>query len=36
MLRKSGLFQKADECILGDGDFVEAALKRANERLDTA
>jgi putative transposase len=36
MLRRSGLFQKADERILGNGDFVEQALDRAKERLDPA
>jgi hypothetical protein len=36
MLRRSGLFQKADERILSDGDFVEQALVRAEERLDPA
>jgi REP element-mobilizing transposase RayT len=34
MLRKSGLFQKSDERILGDGDFVESILRQANERLE--
>jgi REP element-mobilizing transposase RayT len=34
MLRKSGLFQKSDERILGNGDFVESVLHRANERLE--
>jgi putative transposase len=34
-LRKSGLFQKADQRILGDGDFVERALTQANERLES-
>jgi len=36
MLRKSRLFQKADERILGDGDFVEQALGRLNERFEPA
>jgi len=36
MLRKSRLFQKADERILGDGDFVEKALGRINEQLEPA
>jgi hypothetical protein len=36
MLRRSVLFQKADERILGDGDFVEQALDRAKERLGPA
>jgi hypothetical protein len=36
MLRRSGLFQKADERILSDGEFVEQALGRAEERLDPA
>ena len=34
MLRKAKLFQKADERILGDGDFVQRALDKANERLE--
>jgi REP element-mobilizing transposase RayT len=34
MLRKSGLFQKSDERILGDGDFVESVLHQANEQLE--
>jgi hypothetical protein len=34
MLRKANLFQKADERILGDGDFVQRALDHANEQLD--
>lgn len=34
ILRKSGLFQKSDERILGDGDFVESVLRQANERLE--
>lgn len=35
MLRKSGLFQKADQRILGDGDFVERVLKHIDERLES-
>ncbi len=34
MVRKSGLFQKSDERILGDGDFVEGVLRQANEQLE--
>ena len=34
MLRKAKLFQKADERILGDGDFVQRALDHANEHLE--
>jgi chromosomal replication initiation ATPase DnaA len=34
MFRKSGLFQKSDERILGDGDFVERVLHQANEQLE--
>lgn len=34
MLRKSGLYQKSDERILGDGDFVENVLHQANEQLE--
>jgi putative transposase len=33
-MRKSGLFQKADQRILGDGDFVERVLKQSDERLE--
>jgi len=33
-LRKAGLFQKSDERILGDGDFVETVLSDAQEALD--
>ena len=33
-LRQAGFRQKADERILGDGDFVAAVLKAAQERLD--
>ena len=32
-LRKSGSFQKSDERILGDGDFVESVLAEAEEAL---
>jgi hypothetical protein len=35
MLRKPGLYQKSDERILGDGDFVESVLHQANEVLFT-
>ena len=31
---KAGVQQKSDERMLGDGDFVEDVLSRANERLD--
>jgi hypothetical protein len=34
MLRKSGLFQKSGERILGEGDFVESVLHQANEKLE--
>lgn len=34
MLRRSGFFQKADERILGDGDFVATVLKQADEQLE--
>jgi putative transposase len=34
MMRKAGLFQKADERILGDGDFVQNALSQANEQFE--
>ena len=33
-LRQAKLFQKSDERILGDSDFVETALKTADESLD--
>ncbi len=33
-LRKARLFQKADERILGDGDFVESVLYQANEQFE--
>ena len=33
-LRRSGFRQKADERILGDGDFVSGVLQDARERLD--
>jgi len=33
-MRRAKLFQKADERILGDGDFVEQVLAKAQERLD--
>jgi REP element-mobilizing transposase RayT len=32
-LRKSGVFQKSDERILGDSDFVESVLARSEEKL---
>jgi REP element-mobilizing transposase RayT len=32
--RRSGLFQKADQRILGDGKFVEEVLKQADEQLE--
>jgi transcription initiation factor TFIIIB Brf1 subunit/transcription initiation factor TFIIB len=34
MLRKSGLFQKSEECILNDVDFVESVLHQSNEKLE--
>lgn len=34
-LRKTGLFQKSDERILGDGDFVQTTLSDAQEALNT-
>ena len=33
-LRKAKLFQKSDERVLGDGDFVEKALAMANEKME--
>ena len=33
-LQKAGLFQKNDERILGDGDFVEKVLSLANEKME--
>lgn len=33
-LRRAGVFQKSDERILGDGDFVETVLADAQESLD--
>jgi len=33
-LRRSGAYQKGDERILGDGDFVEEVLSQADERLE--
>ncbi len=33
-LRRAKIFQKADERILGDGDFVEQVLEAAQERLN--
>ena len=32
-LRKTGSFQKSDERILGDGDFVESVLAEADEKM---
>ncbi|MBU4316368.1 MAG: transposase [Proteobacteria bacterium] len=34
-MQKEGLFQKSDERILGDGDFVEAVLSAARESMKT-
>ena len=33
-LRKMGAYQKGDERILGDGEFVEEALAQAEESLE--
>ena len=33
-LRKSGEYQKGDERILGDGDFVEKVLAQATEQME--
>ncbi|MEJ2155066.1 MAG: transposase [Desulfobacteraceae bacterium] len=33
-MRKAGLFQKSDERILGDGDFVETVLSEARDALE--
>ena len=33
-MRKLGIHQKSDERILGDGDFVESALKRQDEQFE--
>lgn len=33
LLRKAGSFQKSDERILGDGDFVESVLAEADEKM---
>jgi chromosomal replication initiation ATPase DnaA len=33
-LRKAKLFQKSDERVLGDGDFVEKVLALANEKME--
>jgi len=33
-LRKSGVYQKSDERILGDSDFVESVLERQDEQLE--
>ena len=32
-MRRAKIFEKADERILGDGDFVQAVLARAEEKL---
>ena len=32
-MRRAKIFEKADERILGDGDFVQAVLARAKEKL---
>ena len=34
VLRASKIFQKGDERILGDGNFVESVLKTANEQME--
>jgi putative transposase len=34
ILRKTGVFEKSDERILGDGDFVTSALIDANEKME--
>ncbi len=34
VLRRTGGFQKSDERILGDGDFVESVLAEAEERME--
>lgn len=33
-LRRSGFFQKAEERILDDGDFVTTMLEQADEQLE--
>jgi len=33
-LRRSGEYQKGDERILGDGDFVDEVLSQAEEHLE--
>ena len=33
-LRKDGIFQKSDERILGDGNFVESVLTEADEKFE--
>ena len=33
-MRRAGVYQKGDEHILGDGDFVNTVLKAAQEELD--
>ena len=33
-MRRAGVYQKGDERILGDGDFVDTVLKAAQEELD--
>jgi len=35
LMRKAGLFQKSDERILGDGEFVERVLSEARESMKT-
>jgi REP-associated tyrosine transposase len=34
LMRKSKMFEKSDERILGDGDFVEQVLSEANEQME--
>ena len=33
-MRKAGIFQKSDERILGDGDFVDSVLAHAREAME--
>ncbi len=33
-MRKAKMFEKSDERILGDGDFVEQVLSQANEQME--
>jgi len=35
LMRKAGLFQKSDERMLGDGEFVERVLSEARESMKT-